>query len=223
MARLGLGRNPIKQPIEISDVRVLSRADLTVLALPRPANSIQTLRDTHHQLARAIAAGLTNIEAAETCGYSYTRVSIMLNDPSFKDLVAHYRGLITAEFVREADPVIGFLRNNALKAQAMISDKLDAAAEKEEFLPTRDLLGIAELGLDRTGYGKVNKNVNMNVDFAKALEDARARSDKAREGLRTIEAQPVAQSPRPQSAPVVPNLPRLREPSPSTQRILRRV
>ena len=97
------------------------------------------------------------------------------------ELVAHYRSIVTAEYVRVADPVIEYLSSNALKAQAMLSDKLDDFADKGEFLPTRDLLGIAELGLDRTGYGKVNKNLNVNVDFAANLEAARKRSAGARD------------------------------------------
>lgn len=192
MAVLQRGRKAIASSPEVSDIRVLSRADLSVLAEARPANSIQKLRDTHHRLARAIASGLRDAECAEVCGYSVQRVSLLKADPAFMELVAHYRSIVTAEWAANADPVIDYMRSNALKAQAMISDKIDAAFEAEEFLPTRDLLGIAELGLDRTGYGKVNKNVNVNVDFAATLEAARKRSAAARE-LRTIE--PVPSSP----------------------------
>lgn len=196
MAKLQRGRVAIASPVEISDIRTLSRDDLHVLSQPRPTNTIQNLRDTHHRVARAVAAGLSNGDIAMTCGISYNRVSVLKADPSFMELVAHYRAIITAEWAETADPVTDYLRQNALKAQAMLSDKLDHASEQGEFLPTRDLLGIAELGLDRTGYGKVNKNVNINVDFAKQLEDARKKSAALRE-VRQIEATPT----RPQSVP----------------------
>lgn len=217
MARLGKGANAIKQPMEVSDIRELTRADLAVLAQPRPGQSIQALRDVHHMMARAVASGLSNIEVAENCGRSINYVSILKADPAFIDLVAHYRTILTAEWKEAADPVIGYMRNNALKAQAMISDKLDQALEQGEFLPTRDLLGIAEFGHDRTGYGKVNKNVNINVDFAAQLEAARRRSA----GARTIEASPALapQSPTRVSPPPVPSS----SATPSTPRILRRV
>lgn len=182
--------------MEVSDIRVLKRADLAVLEHPRPANQLQNLRDTHHRIARAIASGLSNGEVAATCGISYNRVTILKADPALMELVAHYRAILTAEWAEAADPVTDYLRANALKAQAMLSDKLDHASEQGEFLPTRDLLGIAELGLDRTGYGKVNKNVNINVDFAAKLEEARKRSTAARE-VRTIEAPSL----QPQSVP----------------------
>jgi hypothetical protein len=95
----------------------------------------------------------------------------------------------------------------------MIEDKIDAAAEANEFLPSRDLATFAELGLDRTGYGKVNKNVNVNVDFAAALEKARSRSANAR----PIEAQAIPPGRKLQSpvegTQAPPREPRLAPPS----------
>lgn len=179
---------------KVSGIRELSRADLIHLTKPRDPTRIKSIADSHHRVARAIASGMSNGEVAAVCGRSITRVSQLRGDPAFQELIAHYRSMITAEWLGNADPVIDFMRNNALKAQAMLSDKLDAAAESDEFLPTRDLVSIAELGLDRTGYGKVNKNVNINVDFAANLEKARKRSDRARTisptQAPTIEASP---------------------------------
>lgn len=196
MTKLQRGRSAIATTPEITNIRSVTRADLAHLATPRSPNQIQTLRDNHHRMARAIAGGLSNAEVAATCGVSVGRVSLLRADPSFIDLVAHYRAVLTSEWA-QADTVIEFMRTNALKAQAMISDKLDDAAVKNEFLPTRDLLGIAELGLDRTGYGKVNKNININVDFAAKLEAARNRSSRA-DSARVIEASPTL---APQSEP----------------------
>lgn len=175
---------------EITNIREVTRADLAHLTVKREANVVQTLRDNHHRIARAIASGMSNGDVAACCGVSINRVSSYKSDPSCAELIAHYRSLITAEWVQQ-DTVIEFMRTNALKAQAMISDKLDDAAERNEFLPTRDLLGIAELGLDRTGYGKVNKNINVNVDFAAKLEAARTRASRTRE-VRVLELQPIA-------------------------------
>lgn len=188
MARLQRGHSAIQPTVTITDIRPLTRADLSHLTVKRDAKTIQSLRDNHHRIARAVAGGLSNADIALTCGVSISRVSSLRPDPAFVELVAHYRALITEAWVTTSDPVTEFMRANSLKAQAMISDKLDEAAEKNEFLPTRDLLGIAEFGADRTGYGKVNKNVNINVDFAAKLEEARNRSARA-PAARTIEGQ----------------------------------
>lgn len=203
MARLQRGRKAIASPIEIHDVRMLSRADLTVLAQPRPTPAVQTLRDSHHGLARAVASGLSNAECAQVTGYSIQRVSILRQDPAFKELVAHKRAMIDAEFASAGDPVIDYLKGNALKAAKMLSDKLDEAEEEGKFLPVRDLLGIAELGFDRTGYGKVNKNLNVNVDFASNLENARRRTEAARTA-RVIEAGGSHAPPLQSAAPPTP-------------------
>ena len=180
------GHNSGLDPIpEITNIREVTRADLAHLIVKREANVVRNLRDNHHRIARAVASGMSNGDVAATCGVTISRVVSLKLDPAFIELTAHYRAIITSEWAQQ-DTVIEFMRTNALKAQAMISDKLDDAAERNEFLPTRDLLGIAELGLDRTGYGKVNKNVNINVDFAAKLEAARGRASRA-PAIRTIE------------------------------------
>jgi hypothetical protein len=199
--RMRQGHNSGLDPIpEITDIREVTRADLAHLTVKREAAAVQTLRDNHHRIARAVASGMMVTDIAAVCGVSITRVTSLRGDPAFAELVAHYRAIITTEWAQQ-DTVIEFLRTNALKAQAMISDKLDDASDRGDFLPTRDLLGIAELGLDRTGYGKVNKNVNINVDFAAKLEAARGRASRA-PTLRVIEAH-VSSPGAPQSAGVV--------------------
>lgn len=217
MATLQRGRKAIESTPEVSDIRTLARADLAVLAIPRPGPQLQNLRDNHHRIARAVASGLSNADVAALCGCSINRVSMLRADPAFKELVAHKRAMIDVEWASAGDPVIDFLRGNALKAAAMLSDKLDAAAEADEFLPTRDLIGIAELGFDRAGYGKVNKNVNVNVDFAASLEAARKRTSRAREP-RQIEAS--ASSPHmPHAAPAQSAQPPRPVPPPPLRRL----
>ena len=222
---MALQRGHIKaQTPEVSDFRALTRADLAMLSEKRPTQTLASLRDTHHRIARAVAAGLRNEEIAALCGTSLNRISILKKDPAFAELVAHYRAVVTVEYIHAADPVIEYLATNALKAQAMLSDKLDEFAEKGEYLPTRDLLGIAELGLDRTGYGKVNKNLNVNVDFAAQLEGARKRSARAK----TIDGSPslapqqiegsVSHTRTPRSDPQAPVAPTSRPVGPSSFR-----
>lgn len=52
---------------------------------------IKKLRDTHHALARCIAAGMRDVEASAVTGYSQSRISILKSDPTFVGLVAFYR------------------------------------------------------------------------------------------------------------------------------------
>ena len=197
MARLQRGSNPVQALPEITDIREVTRADLTHLQAPRPQGLIQSLRDSHHRVARAVASGMSNNQVAETCGLSITRVSQLKADPSFIELVAHYRSMITEDWRETADPVTDYMRSNALKAEQLISDRLDKAMEEDETIPLSQLVQVTSDRYDRLGYSKVTKSVNVNVDFAANLEAARRRSAPAQREVKTIEASPLG----PQSSP----------------------
>lgn len=173
------GRLEVATP-EISGIRVLARADLTVLLEKRPPVHLKSLTDKHHRIARAVAAGLSNLDAAAICGITATRVAMLKADPAFIELCAHYRGLVTADYIRQTDSYLEVMLANKLKAEVMLGDKLDAAIDGDEVLPTRDLMAISRDAADRTGHGKVQTNMNVNVDFAAKLEAARKRSSQAR-------------------------------------------
>jgi hypothetical protein len=206
MARLQRGRSPIAPTVSITDVRPLTRADLTHLTVKREPQTLANLRDNHHRIARAVASGMSNADVAQACGVSISRVSTLRADPTFRELVAHKRSMIDVEWAASADPVVEIMKTNAMKAAAMLSDKIDEAAEKNEYLPTRDLVAIQEFGFDRTGYGKVNKNVNINVDFAAKLEEAKNRSSRA-PAMRVIEGQSSPVPAGPQSGEKPANAP----------------
>lgn len=199
MARLQHGGRAIESLPEITDIREVTRADLTHLQAPRPQGHIQSLKDSHHRVARAVASGMNNREVAETCGMSYNRVSQLKDDPSFIELVAHYRTMLTEDWRETADPVTDYMRSNALKAEQLISDRLDKAMEEDETIPLSQLVQVTSDRYDRLGYSKVTKSVNLNVDFAANLEAARRRSAPAQREVKTIEASPTLQ---PQASPV---------------------
>lgn len=190
------GRPTVAVP-EISGVRSLARTDLSLLLEKRPQITLKSLSDKHHRIARAVATGLSNIDVAAICGITPTRVSMLKADPAFTELVAHYRGVVTADFVQSTDSYLEVLLANKLKAEVMLGDKLDAAIDGDEFLPTRDLMAISRDAADRTGHGKVQTNMNVNVDFASKLEAARRRSAGARGPTST--APPLAPESPPQS------------------------
>lgn len=199
------GRQAEVTQVELSDIRSVRREDLVILTETRPPTQLSALRDNHHRVARAVATGLKNYEIAAMCGLSINRVSMLKQDPAFSELVAHYRSLVTAEWVQQTDHYAEIATTNMLKAEAMLSDKLDAAMENNEFLPTRDLISISRDAADRFGYGKRQTNLNVNADFAAMLEAARSRSAKARD---ITPLAPVGGAPQPHHpAPVIDSSP----------------
>lgn len=179
------GRSCVATP-EVSGIRVLARADLSVLLEKRPKTELKSLSDKHHRIARAVAAGLSNIDVAAVCGITANRVAMLKADPTFIELCGHFRGIVTADYIQSADSYLEVLLANKLKAEVMLGDKLDAAIDGDEVLPTRDLMAISRDAADRTGHGKVQTNMNVNVDFAAKLEAARKRSAGARATTPTL-------------------------------------
>lgn len=204
MATLQRGGRAIESLPEITDIQEVTRADLSHLQAPRPQGLVKSLRDSHHRVAQAVAAGMSNGQVAETCGLSINRVSQLRGDPSFIELVAHYRSMLTEDWRETADPVSEYMRSNALKAEQLISDRLDKAMEEDETIPLSQLVQVTSDRYDRLGYSKVTKSVNLNVDFAANLEAARRRSAPA---LKTIEAPPLS-GPQSASGPIAPAQPR---------------
>ena len=87
------GRKPRKKAVMWEVLRSLRMPeDLPLLSqsLPSPKQTLSQIRHSHHQLARLVAAGRANSDAALLTGYSPTYISILKDDPSFGELVAHY-------------------------------------------------------------------------------------------------------------------------------------
>jgi hypothetical protein len=129
-------------------------------------------------LARYIASGLSIGEAAELSGYSYSRAAVLHADPTFKDLISTYRGKVDEAWARAQDTIQRLAVSNMLKAERMLSDKLDDMDEAGETPTIREIVAITADRMDRFGYSKKTTNLNVNVDFAAKLEKAISRSTK---------------------------------------------
>lgn len=172
------GRLTTTGPPSIENVRPVTRDELPRLHEKRPQTLVQRLRDSHHNVARLLALGLRDFEVAQRSGYSMQRVYTLKLDPSFAELVEHYRQQARATFEEAADDYLTLAAQNMIKAERMIADKLDAADADDKALPTRELIAISRDAADRLGYGKKQTNINVNVDFAAQLERAINRSGK---------------------------------------------
>lgn len=167
----------VEVPLAWAVERELTLDDVAALAEARDTKPsvLKRLTDRHHSLARLVAAGMKQNEAALVCGYDPDRVSILKTDPMFKELVEFYRSQEQKQF-----------RDLGARLAGMAADATDAIQERLEDDEQRDkiplvtLLKIVELGADRTGFGPsaTQTNVNVHVDLAGKLE---ARRKAARE------------------------------------------
>lgn len=160
------------KPVAAEVVREVNDADLALLASGREVTSkpLQRLRDRHHALARCLAQGMTNAEASAVTGYDPSRISVLKSDPSFRELVEHYRVVensLQADFMDRAT-------NLTLTAMNEIQERLE---EDPESVPTSMLLEIVKTGADRIGHAPVQKSlqVNATVDMGARLAAGRQR------------------------------------------------
>lgn len=165
-------RGRATRPINATVVRALEPADLEALGIEKGSRppALRRLSDRHHALARNLALGMDHRQAAGIAEYSESRISILLADPAFCELVEFYRHN-EGEFVRD-------LRN---KMAGLALDAAEELALRLEDEPDKFSIGqlqeVVKLGADRTGHGPTQQsvNVNLNVDLAGRLEAARRR------------------------------------------------
>lgn len=147
-----------------SEDLALTRLDLGTKAPPR-----KKLSERHHALARILASGSSPAAAAALTGYQLPTVSILLADPSFKELMAFYRQNVDAQFVQLHDIMAGLSKDAAL----VLRERLE---EDPDQVSTQHIVEILKTTADRTGHGpKSTQDVNVNVSLATRLEEARKR------------------------------------------------
>lgn len=171
-----------RAPLFAEADRPLAEADLVLLGTERgtKAPPLKRLRERHHALARHIASGMQYKDAAAICGYELSRVSILLADPSFKELVEFYSADVKRRYAAMHDVLAGL----SLDAALLIRERLE---EHGEEIPITTLNELVKMGADRTGTGPSSKQeVNVNVNLASRLEEARKRV-----ASRTIDLQPI--------------------------------
>lgn len=101
---------------------------------------IQRLTQRHHSLARLLANGTPEAEAALITGYGVSRVSILKNSPAFQELLSLY-------LKQKEEQFSGLLEQMAGVAKDAVSTLQERLEENPERFSNRDLAHIAtELG-----------------------------------------------------------------------------
>lgn len=164
-------RVEIRGPVTEDDLRLLAETPKRAMEVPR----LQTLRESHHRLARCLALGLDYAEAGHQTGYSINRISLLKQDPSFRDLIEVYKKDMAAGRIEHNDIML----SNAILGERLVNDGLHALAEREEPLTLGELRVVNELIADRNdrvGYPKHAVDHKVNHDLAARLEAGRRRA-----------------------------------------------
>lgn len=156
----GIVKQAQEVPCEVISIRELTQEDiLTAIAVPLGASGetpqLRHLRSSHHQLARLLALGKKPAEVSLITGYSASRISILQNDPAFRDLLAHY----AAE--------VGEIHSNMVgRLASMTTDTIDLLHERlidaPETFTNGQLTELLKAGADRSDAPPVTKSINLN-------------------------------------------------------------
>jgi hypothetical protein len=176
------GRGRANVPLTFTVLGELDEADLRSTQIEKGSKTppLKRITDRHHALARNLASGMGESEAAHICGICRSRVSILKNDPAFQELLTFYREAAEAKY---ADMHMR-LANLSSDAVQLLSDRLE---DDPDSLSINQLIEVTKMGADRTGFGPQSSstNLNVNVGVADRLEEARKRVRARR--LATIE------------------------------------
>ena len=146
------GRKPLVG-LSVGEPRPLTTEEVALaLAEPVPLPTsmsvpLQKIRSRHHQLAQLLAMGKTDWETSLALGYSPSRISVLKADPTFRELLAFYER-------QQQDlhlDISARLTGISMEALETLQQRLDD--DPDEF-SNRELMDLAELSLDRSGYGK---------------------------------------------------------------------
>lgn len=160
-------------------VRELDEVDIALLQEERGTSAppLKRLSERHHALARCLASGMGDSDAAITCGYVLSRVSILKADPAFQELLAFYRQDVNSKYL----DMHGVLAGLSLDAAMELRERLEADSQVDEkTMSVGQLIELTKLGADRTGFGPQSSQLNVNVDLAGRLEAARKRVEQRR-------------------------------------------
>lgn len=153
---LKLGKGRTSHPLRVEYVRDLTVEELiagTSVEARIKAIPVGQLRQSHHLLARTLAGGAKNVEAAMICGYSVSRISILKGDPAFQELLEYYVGM-------EADAHEHATADMHQRLASVGFDSLEILHERlldaPDSFDNKTLVSVVEAMADRTGYGKTS-------------------------------------------------------------------
>lgn len=171
IVNLGPGRP--RKPLEATSVRPLVEADLELAATVERHSqppAIKRITDRHHALARLLAAGTPEGEAAMILGYDNSRVSILKQSPAFQELLALYRAEVDREFATTLDHMAGLSRDALLELRQRLED------EPEKF-SNRELLSVVNDMVDRADVDGGDSKLPTRIELVPASAELPKREE----------------------------------------------
>lgn len=151
LAKTILGNGRAGKEVETSYVRDIDEKDYPkLLEMPGKESTIQTMRQSHHQVAKLLARGARVAEVSAITGYTTARIGQLQRAPAFRELLAYYSEQVDAASAE----VVERMKILSLDAMEELQDRLDT---RPEAFKIEDLIKLSTSMLDRTGHGPTQK------------------------------------------------------------------
>lgn len=168
-----------KSPLSVEVIGEITEAEaLDLLSLPSvdsAVNHIQRLKTSHHNLARLISEGRSDVEASSITGYTPVRIRQLKEDPAFQELLNYYSSQVEEVYVNVHQRLATFGQD--------ILEELQTRLENDpNGFTVRELKELMAESLDRGGYGKTSTQVhtldsNVTDLLAAVKEEVRSRQN----------------------------------------------
>lgn len=168
------GRGLQAKPLEVEVLRSLSEEDLASLSEAEgascPQQKLKNLRHTHHETAKLLAKGESEMNVSLITGYSPAYISTLKADPAFAALLAHYaeqRNEIFTDALKQ-------MRDLGLNAVAELRERLENSPAKFSHREIMEAIKLCivepQAGANRNGGGLPAGagNVSVSVSFISA-------------------------------------------------------
>lgn len=168
---MSLHRGKLAKHPRILSVRPLTREDLGKLReVGRVQPRVRGFRDTHHRLARLCALGMRDADILRMTGYSYNRLNTLRTDPTFQELIAQYRGSANEAYADAKAEIDATAAELVIRNLRMREEHYNRADEAGELLNHALLIKDGADLMDRFGPSKKTVNTNVNLTFARVME-----------------------------------------------------
>jgi hypothetical protein len=151
----------------VKGVRPMVRGDIEALRQPSSRPRVSKLRDSHYQMIRMFAAGLTNAEVAGQMGYTIARVSLLRNSPAIREQVDRFHAHADDTAKEAMDSIVRMQTEIAAKGLRTTLDKIEDGELSDSLV-----LKAVDSALDRIGYHRKSTKENVNINFAARIEQA---------------------------------------------------
>lgn len=166
--------------MEIFEVVPLTKGDLAkaeVKSLGRPKGAVGWIRERHHTMAKLYAAGFNFAEISRMVGMTPAGVRLWVNNPANAELISEYAGDQVARTDAMIDRRIAMQNEIAVLATMQLKEQLLEDIEAGNAIPYDKLVKLAAHVDDRTGLGRQETKVNLNMDLGSRLDKAKARQE----------------------------------------------